>query len=589
MATKTPLWLRVSLAALFVSGTALLVCALLAQQLGIDHDAGWGTGRILLAVSGVGCLLLGLAVLRRAGLCAWAERVEQGYRALRPARSERAAEDVKMAVRRARVLLVVLAVLGGLVYAWYITAGTWTRWQRSTVYFDLMAEGFLHGQTALLVQPSPELLALQNPYDYQQRKNIDAYLWDASFYKGRYHLYWGPVPGVLLALFKLVHPATVADLYLVYVFVLGSYIFSLLLLYTFWRRWFTDLPPGVLLPGALVAAVGMPVLWLVERPAVYEVAVAGAQCFLLAGVFWLVTALEPERPRRGRLVLAGASLGLVLGTRASLTPAVAVLALLAALWLLRRQRRPGILPLPGQLLDVLALGGPLALCAAGVACYNYVRFDSIFEFGLRYQLTGLAFRRFDQIFSWKYIIPNLYSYLFRPLTVEDGFPFFFAIHISEEMWPFFIRLPEFYYYPEQVAGLLLAQPYVWFALPALVAAVRSWRKPAGQEDALLRWLLLCLAATVLVAFGFLLVFVSVTMRYQFDFTPLLVVLASLGYWLGRRALRRHPLALDLYRLALLACVLVALVTGLAIGVSGSDKRFETLNPALLDWLRGLFS
>jgi hypothetical protein len=46
--------------------------------------------------------------------------------------------------------------------------------------------------------PAPEISALPDPYD--SVANGPYRLHDASFYKGRYYLYFGPVPAVVLFL-----------------------------------------------------------------------------------------------------------------------------------------------------------------------------------------------------------------------------------------------------------------------------------------------------------------------------------------------------------------------------------------------------
>jgi len=52
-----------------------------------------------------------------------------------------------------------------------------------------------------LERPDPRLAELGDPYEYTQRKDIP-YHWDASYYEGRYYLYWGPVPALVSAAFE---------------------------------------------------------------------------------------------------------------------------------------------------------------------------------------------------------------------------------------------------------------------------------------------------------------------------------------------------------------------------------------------------
>ena len=56
-----------------------------------------------------------------------------------------------------------------------------------------LADAFEHGQTSLRIDPPRKLLALENPYDPDQ--NAPYRINDASLYKDRWYLYFGPVAG----------------------------------------------------------------------------------------------------------------------------------------------------------------------------------------------------------------------------------------------------------------------------------------------------------------------------------------------------------------------------------------------------------
>src|SRR5713101_86638 len=61
-------------------------------------------------------------------------------------------------------------------------------------YYNLLSDAFLAGRLSLVVEPSKELLNLPDPYD--PSLNAKFRLHDASLYKGKYYLYFGPVPAV---------------------------------------------------------------------------------------------------------------------------------------------------------------------------------------------------------------------------------------------------------------------------------------------------------------------------------------------------------------------------------------------------------
>ena len=77
--------------------------------------------------------------------------------------------------------------------AWYSSAGHFPVFPHiQNDYVDL-GTAFLRGQLALLERPDPRLADLGDPYEFTQRKGIP-YRWDASYYGGKYYLYWGPAP-----------------------------------------------------------------------------------------------------------------------------------------------------------------------------------------------------------------------------------------------------------------------------------------------------------------------------------------------------------------------------------------------------------
>ena len=86
-------------------------------------------------------------------------------------------------------------------FAWTASGGTYRFQSASVPYYDLLADAFLAGQFHLLIAPRPELLALANPYD--PVLNGPLRLPDASLYNGKYYLYFGPVPGLIHAGWKL--------------------------------------------------------------------------------------------------------------------------------------------------------------------------------------------------------------------------------------------------------------------------------------------------------------------------------------------------------------------------------------------------
>ena len=65
--------------------------------------------------------------------------------------------------------------------------------------YEVMAESLLNGHLYMDIEVSPELLALENPYDPQIRNDQEIdFKHDHAFYNGHYYMYFGIVPVILV-------------------------------------------------------------------------------------------------------------------------------------------------------------------------------------------------------------------------------------------------------------------------------------------------------------------------------------------------------------------------------------------------------
>src|SRR5262245_92558 len=270
------------------------------------------------------------------------------------------------------------------------------------------------------------------------------WIWDASLYRGRFYMYWGPVPGVLLALAKIVLRIhrPIGDEVLTFCFAAGRLAFGLLVLALVRRRLFPRAPPWLVAISGLVFALASPVPFTLARGAVYEVSILSGQFFLVGGLYFALRALLAERGLVRLLATASTLWALASASRASLLPATCVLAILALLAL-------RLVPSPPRLQrPAIALAFPLLLGASVLALYNYARFGSVFEMGANYQMSN---RHFEASLLW--IPANVYSYLFRGLAWDCRFPFVMAPwYLGPAGLPHWLALRPGYVVTEPVAG-----------------------------------------------------------------------------------------------------------------------------------------
>lgn len=427
-------------------------------------------------------------------------------------------------------------VIIGLLTLWFYTyigipPAYPVRFEREDVnYYSLLTGGFLHGKTTLSVEPPAALLALADPYDPAQRAQAgNVGLHDATYYKGKYYLYFGVTPALALFVpFKLLtglyFPQNLATI----LFFAGGFCCSVLLLLDLCRVCFPAAGPWCLWLGTLGLAFGNFALPTVVRNSIWELPIScGYFCSMLglwcAGRYW-----NEEGNRRLRWPLAASTaFGFAVGCRPHLVFGAAAL---GALWLFaqwRRRAAAGTPSLRSLGREATALFLPFALIVFGLLCYNEARFGQFSEFGQKYQLAGN--RQVDsQLLSARFIPANFYYYFIAPAQWERYFPFFQAIRGYPG-----VRPPD-YGGSENPFGLLPNMPVTWLALAAPVlwlAAFRMDRRIPGYLA--IFGLYFAATATAVMCFAW-----SAT-RYMVDFVPSLLLCAVLGLILIFRLDRVH--------------------------------------------------
>jgi hypothetical protein len=388
---------------------------------------------------------------------------------------------------------------------------------KSGDYYHKLVDGFLDGQAGFKERPPAALVELKDPYDPVQRAAAgNVGLHDATYYKGRYYLYFGAAPAlVLLVPFKLLTGVQFPQGLATVVLCAGGLASSIGLLLDVRRRFFPGCRPRWIWLGAWLLGLGNFCAPLVARNSIWEVPIAGAYCFSSLACWMLFKALLAGN-RRCWYVAASLAFGLAVASR----PHFVLLGVaMGGVWLwdlARRKRR-------GEALSIRTAAGefgvrflPLVACILALLCYNYARFDSFLEFGTKYQLAG--YNQFNaQWFSLRFLPANFYYYLLAPAQVSRYFPFFEVV----KGYPG--TLAADYGGIEDPYGILSNFPFVWLAAATPLLCLR-WRR---GEPLLARWLAVLGGAFGLLCFVTL-CFSWATNRYMVDFLPPLLTVAAVG-------------------------------------------------------------
>jgi hypothetical protein len=443
-----------------------------------------------------------------------------------------------------RAVFVAIAFLAGAYYLWCVRAtGHDFPWGHDLGgYYNYLGRAFANGHLYVDIPPSPKLLALPDPY----AANIDDSLvmHDMAFYRGRYYLYHGAAPAVLLFTpWRLVTGHDVPENFALALFCFAGFLFSAGTLLRLLKLAQAEVSPVLLATLLLALGVCQGVPYLLSRIWVYEIAIGGGYCCLSAAFFFLTLSIQSTRTSAW-LAASGLMFGLAIACRPHLGLAAVIATVALAVTFLRKRR-------PGAIIPFLV---PLVAVGLLIATYNYLRFGNPFEFGIHYLLGNPTLNRTQ--LAGRYMLPGLYYML---LCAPDFGPVFPWTRLAFR-YPFHAAG----YFLEPTAGSLFLAPFL----------VGILFVPLARGARMLLTIVLASAAAVMLfvtATGF------TSQRYEVDFLPLAALAAAAGFAIAiarRAGWQRHALTG-----ALVLLVTAGVVTNLALGIAGPYDELLKNRPA----------
>ena len=484
-----------------------------------------------------------------------------------------------------------LLILPGIfsLYAWLATDGGRTKLPRETTfYYDMLADALASGQTFLEQAPDPRLARLVNPYDPTERAGIPkcrqdttsgCYVLDASYFDGKFYLYWGPAPAVILAVLKIGGFGKLGDASIALVAACALASLLIVCLVDLWHRHFFRLPRWLLVPPLLLAGLAYPLPWILDAPRIYEAAILAGAAFLVGGLALALPALASGDHSPWRLTLAGILWSMAFGSRVVLALPIAVLAG-AIVWRLVRLRP--IHSHPRSVWKSLAsLAFPMAVSTSLIGLYNFVRFSNPLETGWRFALAGSGAQSpgLRAAFNVGNIPTNIYNYLLARVSWSGHFPFIEPALATRAVGPIQIPHPGVFH-GEHVTGLLITTPFLLFAIYLCwwltcasvdcAGATGKGVSSAPPDQAGFHGLVVVLLLAGLAAFLPILCVYAVSARYLLDVSPILTVLAALGAWNAYET-ARTPATRWLIGSAIVAMVAVSGVVSILLAVDNLSR------------------
>jgi hypothetical protein len=300
---------------------------------------------------------------------------------------------------------------------------------------------------------------------------------------------------------------------------------------------------------------------MLQESKVHQAAVFAGQMFFIGGIYWIYAALTENRLNVWKLSLAGIHWALALGARISIAPLILYSTATAILYifLLYKPRARGML------IPIFSIGIPLLIAAVSLAWYNWARFDSIFEFGLRYTLTDINYTTATDVFSIKHIGNNFHNYFTYPLRVRAHFPYLIRIEYSNSN--------------ERLGGLLFIAPFILFALLPILSGVRMLlaRKKLSSPFAVRiqpeSWLLVTSAGSAIIGAVLILSFWTTQIRYTDDFMPSLLLFAIANVAMVYGALENEARGRKLFSFVTVLFVCITAVASTLVALKSDSLSF----------------
>ncbi len=375
------------------------------------------------------------------------------------------------------------------------------RWDHHFQYHRL-AESLLQGHTWLDYSDTEGLAGLENPYDFQLRRDMGvSEHWDTAFFEGKYYVYFGIVPVLLFYLPYLVLTGAAFPTWVgIAVSMVGIISGAFYLMYQLLKHWFPDTGLGHYLLFVLFLGNGTGVLTLAMRPDFYTLPIVLALAFSLWGIgLWIKAAIVWEKRASLKYIVSGAlCLALTAGCRPQfLMGSFLFFPILGAKFWKKWGKE--------EWKRFLGIAIPYAIVAVGLMLYNYVRFGSPFDFGANYNITTNDMTH--RGFYLGRIGEGMFQYLLQLPAITTNFPFVRETYLTSDYLGQTIRENFF-------GGLLVSH----FVLCANFAYVSAGRRIKNRE---IKWFWLISVGAAVIILGADTGMAGILVRYMTDFSWLL--------------------------------------------------------------------
>lgn len=369
-------------------------------------------------------------------------------------------------------------------------------------------DAFLKGQLHLDFAPNEAILALENPYDYDARSEMQAwYPWDRALFEGNYYSYFGiaPILTVFFPFYALTGALPAPQTVCFILATVGALAVALLVIRLV--KLFVPACNFCALVLSILAAEAGSLIYMVQSSAdMYYIAVQSGITHLM--LFLLFAFCAYKQPKTGvsvvYLILSALNLVLTVLSRPNMA-LYAVLTVPVFLCIFFGKESTHL----QNYVKLSSFAVPVLLGAAGVLWYNYTRFGSGLDFGAAYQLTVCDVSEYR--FRAELLIPAVYHYFLQtPIFIKDVFPYMRLSYVPVDC--------SAYVYTTRTLGM--------FCMPSL-AGLLLFPATYKKRASLVKPATFTLAAVCCFALAYFdTCFAGVCVRYLADIAPIAAVFSG---------------------------------------------------------------
>ncbi len=342
--------------------------------------------------------------------------------------------------------------------------------------YELMAESILDGHLYIEYDVDPRLLEMENPYDPVLRDQLDVeYHWDHAFYNGHYYMYFGIVPVLILFLpYRLFTGLPLTTYHATQVFTILFILGMFVLTYELAVRRNRKMTLGCYLFSVSALCI-VSVNNIIEAPALYNTAVSSGICFSVWSIYFYLKAFDffvTDEINSKYLVAAAFFGALVFGCRPNIG-LYNIVVIPVFYWICIKLKNE-----TGKMISTMMyVVVPYLIVGLLLMLYNYVRFDSVFEFGQSYQLTIAdqhSYMQFSKLLNISEIVDSFMAIFLGYYGLQNYFPY-----ISYN-------------------GILLCYPVLWLFAPMIIMC---WRDRRSYDMKAYQFAVVILLSVLLIIFS----------------------------------------------------------------------------------------